>query len=69
MMIKYCIQIVRKVGYETVKYMLYQVYGDPHRVIKVYGKEIKRSQIRPEDAEGCKTFQPFLLMCGRITNM
>ena len=51
-MVKNYIQLPPKEGYETAKQMMHKLYGDPHRVIAAYRKEIKRwPQIKPGDAE------------------
>ena len=41
-MVKNCVQLPPKEGYETVKQMMNKLYGDPHRVIAAYCKEIKQ---------------------------
>ena len=54
-MVKNCIQLPPKEGYETEKEMMHKLYGDPHRVIAAYHKEIKQwPQIKPGDAEAYK---------------
>ena len=50
-----------KEGYETAKQMMHKLYGDPHRVIAAYRKEIKQwPQIKPGDAEAYRKFHNFL---------
>ena len=52
------------------KNQLYQLYGDPHREIAAYRKEIKHwPQVKHEDAEGYRRFLNFLLKCETITQM
>ena len=41
-MVKNCIQLPPKEGYETTKQMMHKLYGDPQRVIAAYRKEIKQ---------------------------
>ena len=51
-MIKNCMQFPSKEEYETAKQMMHKFYGDPHRAITAYPKEIKQwPQIKPRDAE------------------
>ena len=48
--------------------MMHKLYGDPHRAIAAYCKEIKQwPQIKPGDAEACRKFHKFLLKCENIT--
>ena len=69
-MVKNCIQLPPKEGYETVKEMMHKLYGDPHRVIAAYHKEIKQwPQIKPGDAEAYRKFHNFLLKCENITKL
>ena len=50
--------------------MMHKLYGDPHRVIAAYCKEIKQwPQIKPGDAEAYRKFHNFLLKCENITQM
>ena len=54
-LIKNYIQLPAKDGHEAAKNQLYQLYGDPHRIIAAYWKEIKHwPQVRhgvPKDTE------------------
>ena len=50
--------------------MMHKLYGDPHRVIAAYRKEIKQwPQMKPGDAEAYRKFYNFLLKCENITQM
>ena len=50
--------------------MMHKLYGDPHRVIAAYCKEIKQwPQIKPGDAEAYRKFHNFLLKCENITQL
>ena len=69
-MVKNYIQLPPKEGYETAKQMMHKLYGDPHKVIAAYRKEIKQwPQIKPGDAEAYRKFHNFLLKCENITQM
>ena len=68
-LIKNYIQLPAKDGYEAAKNQLYQLYGDPHRVIADQ-KEIKHwPQVKHGDAEGYRRFLNFLLKRETITEM
>ena len=41
-MVKNHIQLPPKEGYETAKQMMHKLYGDPHRVMAAYHKEVKQ---------------------------
>ena len=63
-MVKNCIHLPPKEGYEIEKQMMHKLYGDPHRVIAAYCKEINQwPQIKPRDAEACRKFHNFFLKC------
>ena len=67
-MVKNCVQLPPKEGYEIAKQMMHKLYGDPHRIIAAYRKDIKQwPQIKPEDAEAYRKFHNFLLKCDNIT--
>ena len=69
-MIKNCIQLPAKIGYDNAKAMLYQQYGDPHRVIAAYQQQIKKwPSVKHGDAEGYRKFYNFLLKCETVTQM
>ena len=69
-LIKNYIQLPAKDGHEAAKNQLYQLYGDPHRIIAAYWKEIKHwPQVKHGDAEGYRRFLNFLLKCETITQM
>ena len=49
---------------------MHKLYGDPHRIIAAYRKDIKQwPQIKPEDAEVYRKFHNFLLKCDNITQL
>ena len=69
-MVKNCVQLPPKEGYEIAKQMMHKLYGDPHRIIAAYRKDIKQwPQIKPEDAEAYRKFHNFLLKCDNITQL
>ena len=46
---------------------MHKLYGDPHRVIAAYCKEIKQwPQIKPGDVEACRKFHNFFLKCENL---
>ena len=50
--------------------MMHKLYGDPHRIIAAYLKEIKQwPQIKPGDAEAYRKFHNVLLKCENTTQM
>ena len=69
-MVENCTQLPPKEGYQTAKQMVHKLYGDPHRVVAAYHKEIKQwPQIKPGDAEAYRKFHNFLLKCENITQL
>ena len=73
-MVKNCLQLPPKEGFETAKQMMDQLCGGSHsyshRVIAAYCKEIKQClQIKPGDAEAYRKFRNFLFKCGNITQI
>ena len=69
-LIKNYIQLPAKDGYKAAKNQLYQLYGDPHRVIAACRKELKHwPQAKHGDVEGYRRFPNFLLKCETITRM
>ena len=68
--VKNYIQRSPKEGYETANQLMHKLYGDPHRVIAAYRKEIKQwPQIKPGDAGAYRKFHNFLFKCENITQM
>ena len=56
-MLKNCIQLPPKEGYENSKQMMHKLYGDPQRVITAYHKEIKQlPQIKKEMLKHIESF-------------
>ena len=55
-------------GYKIEKMFLEKRYGDPHRLLVSYRKEIKEwSQIRMGDAIEFRKFSNFLTKCQNVT--
>ena len=60
-MVKNYIQLPPKDRYETAKQIMHKLYGDLHRVIAAYRKEITQwSQIKPGDAEAYRKVSELL---------
>ena len=50
-MVKTCIQLPPEAGFKTVKRLLHERYGDPHRITAAYRNQIKKwPQIKPGDS-------------------
>ena len=66
--IKHCVQEPPTMGYQHVKKILVEKYGNPFHVMVEYRKEIKTWPIiRSGDAERYQKFYKFLQKCKRIT--
>ena len=67
---KNCIQLPQEVGYKTVKRLLNERVGDPHRITAAYRKEIKQwPQIKAGDADAYRKFTNFLVKCENIDHL
>ena len=65
--IKHCIQQAVDIGYDRTKLLLEQQYGDPHRILAAYRKEIKGwSSLKPGDSSAYLKFYNFLIKCESI---
>ena len=63
-LIKHCIQLPPKTGYETAVRMLNNRYGNCHYLLASYRKEIKAlPSVKPGDASGFRKFYSFVLKC------
>ena len=63
-MLKNCIQLPPKEGYETAKQMMHKLHGDPHRAIPAYHKEIKQwPQIKSGVSTGDAITQLQIMEC------
>ena len=61
-LISHCIQLPCNEGFKYAKYLLEKVYGNPHKIIATYKKEIKQwPQIKFGDARAFQKFHTFLL--------
>ena len=65
--IKHCIQQPVDIGYDRAKLLLEQHYGDPHRILVAYRKEIKGCpSLKSGDSSAYRKFYNFLIKCERI---
>ena len=66
-MVKNCIQLPPEDGFKTAKHLLNERYGDPHRIIAAYRREIKQwPQIKSGDSVAYQKLQNFLIKCENI---
>ena len=65
--IKHCIQQTPEAGYQNAKLLLERHYGDPHRILAAYRKEIRGwPSLKNGDSAGCRRFYNFLIKCESI---
>ena len=65
--IKHCIQQPVDIGYDRAKLLLEQHYGDPHRILAAYRKEIKGwPSLKPGDSSANPKFYNFSIKCESI---
>ena len=65
--IKHCIQQPVDIGYDRAKLLLEQYYGDPHRILAAYRKEVKSwPLLKPGDTSSYRKFYNFLIKCESI---
>ena len=63
-----CIQLPSNEGFKYAKYLLEKVYGNPHKILTNYRKEIRQwPQIKFEDARAFRKFHTFLLKCRSMS--
>ena len=63
-----CIHQPPREGYQIAKMLLEKRYGDPHRLLQSYRKEIKElQQLKLGDAAGFRKFSNFLVRCQNVT--
>ena len=54
-------------GYNHAKQLLTKRYGDPHRILATYRKELLNwKQLKPGDGSGFRRFASFLLRCNSL---
>ena len=59
-LINHCIQLTFNEGFKYANYLLEKVYGNPHKILASYRKEIKQSpQIKFGHARAFRSFSPF----------
>ena len=64
--IKHCIQQPVDTGYDRAKLLLEQHYGDPHRILVAYKREIKGWPSLTCDSSAYRKFYNFLINCESI---
>ena len=65
--IKHCIQQTPEAGYQNAKLLLERHYGDPHRILAAYRKEIRGwPSLKNGDSAGYRRFYNFLIKCESI---
>ena len=63
-----CIHLPPGEGYKVAKMLLEERYGDPHRLLASYRKEIKEWQpLKIGDATSFRRFSNFLVKCQNVT--
>ena len=69
MLIKHCIQLPHDKGYKYAKSLLEKTYGNPHKILSSYRKEVKDwPQVKFGDAKASRKFFNFLLKCESISD-
>ena len=67
-LINHCIQLLSNEGFKYAKYLLGKVYGNLHKILATYRKEIKQwPQIKFGDARAFLKFHTFLLKCRNMS--
>ena len=67
-LIKHCIQLPHDRGYQTAVTLLEKTYGNPHKILSSYRREVKDwPQIKFGDAKAFRKFYNFLLKCESIS--
>ena len=65
--IQHCIQQSPEVGYRLAKTLLEEHYGNPHRILVAYRKEIKSwAPLKQGDSSAYQKFYNFLIKCNSI---
>ena len=68
-LIKHCIQLPHDRGYQTAVTLLKKTYGNPHKILSSYQREVKKyPQIKFGDARTFQMFYNFLLKCESISD-
>ena len=66
-LIKHCIQLPQNRGYQHVRALLERTYGNPHKILSSYQKEIKEwSPLKFGDAKGFRKFYVRVYQKARI---
>ena len=65
---KHCIQLRHNRGFQHARTLLERTYGNPHKILRSYWKEIKElSLLKFGDAKGFCKFYNFLLKCQSVS--
>ena len=68
-LIKRCIQLPHNRGYQTAVTLLEKNYGNPHKILSSYQKEVREwPQIKFGDAKAFRKFYNLLLKCESISD-
>ena len=68
-LIKHCIQLPHDKGYKYAKSLLEKTYGNPHKILSSYRKEVKDwPQVKFGDAKAFRKFFNFLLKCESVSD-
>ena len=66
-LVKNCIYLPPGQGYQNAMEMLQARYGDPHKIMAAYRKEIKEwPSVKPGDSSGFRKFFNFLVKCRSL---
>ena len=67
-LIKHCIQLPHSRGYQHARALLERTYGNPHKILSSYQKEIKAwSPSKFGDAKSFRKFYNLLLKCESVS--
>ena len=67
-LIKHCIQLPHSRGYQHARALQERTYGNPHKILSSYWKEIKeRSLLKFGDAKCFRKFYNFLVKCESVS--
>ena len=68
-LIKHCIQLPHDKGYKYAKSLLEKTYGNPHKILSSYRKEVKDwPQVKFGDAKAFRKSFNFLLKCESVSD-
>ena len=65
--IKHCVQQLSEIGYRLTKSLLENHYGNPHRILAAYQKEIRSwTPLEPGNSTAYRKFYSFLIKSDSI---